>query len=145
MSERSLYGLVSLQGKVFIYRINDTPQGVEASQHRKHMFNGVCNGGQLQWERSSDRGTQTEENRGRINKLNNQRRLNKLQQWKMRPWQGKAASNALILIWSNFRCFRGKELYSKRTFEEIRVKNHWSWFTGKMMDYPICKISSFPE
>lgn len=80
MSERSLYGLVSLQGKVFIYRINDTPQGVEASQHRKHMFNGVCNGGQLQWERSSDRGTQTEENRGRINKLNNQRRLNKLQQ-----------------------------------------------------------------
>lgn len=36
-----------LQTEDAIYRINDSPQGVEAPQHRKHMLNGVCNGGQL--------------------------------------------------------------------------------------------------
>lgn len=30
-----------------IYRIDDSPQGVEATQHGKHMLDGVCNGGQL--------------------------------------------------------------------------------------------------
>lgn len=38
----------SLDREEFIYRINDSPEGMEAAQHRKHMLNGVCNGGQLE-------------------------------------------------------------------------------------------------
>ena len=34
----------------FIYRIYDSPEGVEAAQHRKHVLDGVCNGGQLERE-----------------------------------------------------------------------------------------------
>lgn len=33
--------------KPFIYRIDDTPESVEASQNWKHMFDGVCDGRQL--------------------------------------------------------------------------------------------------
>lgn len=40
-------GNASLHREEFIYRINDSPEGVEAAQHRKHMLDGICNGGQL--------------------------------------------------------------------------------------------------
>lgn len=36
-----------------MYRINDSSESVEAAQDRKHMFDGVCNGGQLQRRRKN--------------------------------------------------------------------------------------------
>lgn len=45
------YGATSLHTEAFIYRINDSPEGVEAAQDGKHVLDGVCNGGQLQEER----------------------------------------------------------------------------------------------
>lgn len=45
------YRATSLHGELFIYRINDSPEGVEAAQDGKHVLNGVCNGGQLRAER----------------------------------------------------------------------------------------------
>lgn len=40
-------GISLLHTEDLIYRIDDSPQGVEATQHRKDMLDGVCNGGQL--------------------------------------------------------------------------------------------------
>lgn len=37
-----------LHREEFIYRINDSPEGMEAPQHREHVLDGVRNGGQLQ-------------------------------------------------------------------------------------------------
>lgn len=48
----------------FIYRINDSSQGVEAAQHRKHVLDGVRNSGQL-W-RGVDGGKKGEETRSYI-------------------------------------------------------------------------------
>lgn len=36
-----------LDREEFIYRINDSPEGMEAPQHRKHMLDSVRDGGQL--------------------------------------------------------------------------------------------------
>lgn len=44
-----------LHREEFIYRINDSPEGMEAAKHRKHMFDGVCNGGQLKGDGVGDR------------------------------------------------------------------------------------------
>lgn len=40
-----------LDREEFIYRINDSPEGMEAPQHRKHVLNGVRDGGQLEESR----------------------------------------------------------------------------------------------
>ena len=51
--------------EVLIYRINDSPEGMEATQDRKHMLDGICNGGQLHGEnehRGVDGGKEGEKN-----------------------------------------------------------------------------------
>ena len=37
----------SVHLRCFIYRVDDPSEGLESSQHRKHMLDCVCNGGQL--------------------------------------------------------------------------------------------------
>lgn len=44
------------QRENIIYRIDDSLQGLEAPQHRKHMLDGVCDGGQLQQREEVDGG-----------------------------------------------------------------------------------------
>lgn len=44
----------SLYRQKFIYRIDDSPEGVEASQNRKHMLDSVRNGGQLYRKRGGE-------------------------------------------------------------------------------------------
>lgn len=36
-----------LHSEEFIYRINDSPEGMEAPKYRKHVVDGVGDGGQL--------------------------------------------------------------------------------------------------
>lgn len=46
--------ILFLERKEFVYRVDDTPKGMEPSQHRKHMLYGVSNGGQLELERKEE-------------------------------------------------------------------------------------------
>ena len=47
---------VCMLGVMYVsYRVNNSPQGLEASRYRKHMFHSVCNSGKLEEHTDTER------------------------------------------------------------------------------------------